>query len=185
MAPLPTPKVPSVVLSSSSTDNNVYEVLETDSALVDPSCRNFVGESPQERLQRLSREVDSLQKEMSDNEQVSKLARDLSVRLQTSTSLTNAQDELMRTIQQRVADTSKNETGVVYELYGGSVGGTTGSSSSSVEERLLKMERWVGATSNTEASILSRMEKVEAMANRVDEKALDEAATRAKVIRCV
>lgn len=188
MDPLPIPKVP-VVASAYSNDTrteNVYELLETD-PLVDPSYSavNRVGESPEERLKRLVREVESLKKELNDNEQVSKLAQELTTRLQTSSSLTNAHEDVVRTIQQRVNETKEapQESGIVYELYGGGKAAAT-SVPSSVEERLIKLEGLVG-TSSSSLSILERMERLENMANRVDDKALDDAATRAKVIRYV
>jgi hypothetical protein len=117
---------------------------------------------------------------MKDKEQVSKLARELSSRLSVSSSITSAQEELFRTIQQR-NDKGTNETGIVYELYGGTLPTST---TSSTEERLLQLERLVGVSAaKTASSILARMDQVENLANRVDEKALEEAATRAKVIR--
>jgi hypothetical protein len=44
------------------------------------------------------------------------------------------------------------------------------------------MERLVGSTTTTE-SFVKRLEDAENLLKRVDQKALDEAATRAKVIR--
>lgn len=177
MDPLPIPKVPAVVPSS----ENVYEILETDTPLVAPSNSALGGgESPEERLTRLAREVEALKLEMNDNEEVSKLARDLSSRLYSSSSFSIAQNDLVRAIQERTQkEGDSQESGVVYELYGGTV-----PASSSVEQRVLQMERLVGAAS-CNSSILERMERLENLANRVDEKALEEAATRAKVIRYV
>jgi hypothetical protein len=173
MAPLPVPKVPVVFSSTELFDNSA--VLETDTTLLDPSTARL-GESPQDRLSRLQREVEQLSKELPNNQEVMKLAHTLSTRLQTTG---NAADDLVRAIhQKRQEEAGKDNTGLVYELYGGS----TPLPSSSVEERLLKMERIVGSTTTTE-SLVKRLEDAENLLKRVDEKALDEVATRAKVIR--
>ena len=173
MAPLPVPKVPVVSSTAHLFENSA--VLETDTTLVDPSTARL-GESPQDRLSRLQREVEQLSRELPSNEEVMKLAHSLSARLQTTGSNV---DDLLRAIhQKRQGEAGKDSTGLVYELYGGSTPVPT----SSVEERLLKMERLVGSTTTTE-SLVKRIEDAENLLKRVDEKALDEVATRAKVIR--
>ena len=100
--------------------------------------------------------------------------------------------------------------GIVYELYASSATGHVGptsaasaASEASIAERLGRIERAVGSTSSASAivstsaasggesdsgsgrSVLERLEGAERMAGRVDAKALDAAAARAKVIRCV
>jgi hypothetical protein len=173
MAPLPVPKVPVVVSTEHLFDNS--DVLETDTILVDPSTAR-IGESPQDRLARLQREVEQLSRELPNNQEVMKLAHTLSTRLQTTG---NAADDLFRVIHQKRQEEAGNDnTGLVYELYGGS----TPTPTSSVEERLLKIEHLVGSTTTTE-SLVKRLEDAENLLKRVDEKALDEVATRAKVIR--
>lgn len=103
-------------------------------------------------------------------------------------------------------------SGIVYELYASSSTGHVGptsaasaASEASIEERLGRIERAVGSTAGgTSASqsslaaaaaagapggassgrtVLERLEEAERMAGRVDAKALDAAAARAKVIR--
>jgi hypothetical protein len=163
MDPLPIPTVP-------VREENVYEVLETDAPLVSTTPSR---ESPQERLQRLTKEVTALQQELKDNEQVSKLARELSSRLEVSSSIS----ALERSIHQRGSEQTREDATRVVPRE---------STGNNVEERLVQLERLVGAsTCTTSASILARIEKVENLANRIDEKALEEAATRAKVIRYV
>jgi predicted flap endonuclease-1-like 5' DNA nuclease len=164
MDPLPIPTVP-------VREENVYEVLETDAAPLVSTTPSR--ESPQERLQRLTKEVTALQQELKDNEQVSKLARELSSRLEVSSSIS----ALERSIHQRGSEQTIREDTTSSVVPPESTG-------NNVEERLVQLERLVGAsTCTTSASILARIEKVENLANRIDEKALDEAATRAKVIR--
>lgn len=166
MDPLPIPTVP-------VREENVYEVLETDAAPLVSTTPSR--ESPQERLQRLTKEVTALQQELKDNEQVSKLARELSSRLEVSSSIS----ALERSIHQRGSEQTIREDTTSSVVPRESTG-------NNVEERLVQLERLVGAsTCTTSASILARIEKVENLANRIDEKALDEAATRAKVIRYV
>lgn len=110
-------------------------------------------------------------------------------------------------------DGTASASGIVYELYAssstGHVGPTsaaTAASEASIEERLGRIERAVGSTAGgTSASqsslaaavatgapgggassgrtVLERLEEAEKMAGRVDAKALDAAAARAKVIR--
>jgi hypothetical protein len=178
MAPLPVPKVPVVASSENFFDNSA--ILDTDTSLVDPSSASSVriGESPQGRLVRLQKEVEQLSKELPNNHQVMKLAQTLSTRLQTRS---NAADELVRVIDQKRQEQEvpgSESEGLVYELYGGS----TPAAPSSVEERLLKMERLVGSNTTTE-SLVKRIENAENLVKRVDAKTLDEAVTRAKVIR--
>lgn len=183
MAPLPVPKVPVVASFNSFFDNSA--ILDTDTSLVDPSTStaSIGAESPQDRLVRLQKEVQQLSRELPNNQDVMKLAQTLSTRLlQTSTN--NAADELVRVLinqkRQEQEDAPGAKEGIVYELYGGSAPAPT----SSMEERLLQMERLVGSTTTTTTeSLVQRMEYAENLVKRVDAKALDEAATRAKIIR--
>ena len=110
-------------------------------------------------------------------------------------------------------DGTASASGIVYELYASSSTGHVGptsaasaASEASIEERLGRIERAVGSTAGgTSASqsslaaavaagapgggvgsgrtVLERLEEAEKMAGRVDAKALDAAAARAKVIR--
>ena len=128
MDPLPLPTVPIV-------QENVYEVLETDAPLVSFSTRR---ESPEQRLQRLTKEVNALQQELKDNEQVSKLARQLSSRLEVSSSIS----ALERSIHQRGNHQDNDGTETTRENTTVAQG-----ESSNVEERLVQLERLVGASS--------------------------------------
>jgi hypothetical protein len=184
MAPLPVPKVPVVASSENFFDNSA--ILDTDTRLVDPSVSvtaSIGAESPQNRLVRLQKEVQQLSRELPNNPDVMKLAQTLSTRLLTSNNNNNAADELVRAVlhqkRQQEQEDVPGKDGLVYELYGGSAPAPP----SSMEERLLQMERLVGSSTTTTESLVQRMEHAENLVKRVDAKALDEAATRAKIIR--
>ena len=170
-------------------------------------------ESPLERLARLQQEVAELETELQTtaadsgrafDEQVVEMATDLKNRLVTvSSAHVTEQDELTRMIQKQLQDvqssketTSKagdsGETGLVYELYGHSTNPTT-----SLEERLLNLERLLGnpqqqqPSTSSQASVssahykslLHRLEDMEALVATVDSATLEKTATKAKVIR--
>lgn len=174
MDPLPIPKAP-VISENSWLEGEA--LLETTTP---HTPFHFQGESPRAKLVRLQKEVSELKKELPDNDEVAKLSQDLSARLFQVTSV----DDLVRTIQQHqqdqqeTGDRASPKEGLVYELYGGS-----SAPSSSVEERLLAMERLVGGTSTKNESLMKRLGTIEKLVDRMDEKSLDEASTRAKIIR--
>ena len=118
------------------------------------------------------------------------------------------QDDLTRLVREELTkvqsalpagatdDKPTESSGVVYELYAssstGHVGCTTAGTAaveSSIDERLGRIERAVGAQSSLTAaagggrSVLERLEEAEKLVKRVDGKSLDAAAARAKVIR--
>ncbi|KAL3936289.1 MAG: hypothetical protein SGARI_002620 [Bacillariaceae sp.] len=135
------------------------------------------------------------------------MASDLKNRLATaSTQKVAEQDDLSNKIRQQLqqlqnnkssgtiktatATTGPSDTGLVYELYGNASNPTT-----TLEERLLKLERLLG---NTQAeflvsssskpgaankSLLNRLEDMEALVATVDSTTLEQTATKAKVIR--
>jgi len=184
---------------------------------------------PLERLARLQQEVVELEAELqstatdsgrSFDEQVVKLATDLKNRLVTASSAhVTEQDELTRMIRQQLQDiqTSKSrggdqdessssskellQTGLVYELYGNATNPT-----STLEERLLNLERLLGnpqqqqhstsspssssqMSSSTSVSVahykslLHRLEDMEGLVATVDSATLEKTSTKAKVIR--
>ncbi|KAG7368124.1 dynamitin [Nitzschia inconspicua] len=170
-------------------------------------------ESPLEKLARLQAEVTALEQELQTtaadsgrafDEQVVKLATDLKTRLATASSQKVAeQDELTRLIRQQrqslqSSDNSQKTstttdvpgTGLVYELYG-----NAGTPTTSLEERLLKLERLLGSpqsqallsskgySGGPNKSLLNRLEDMEALVATVDATALEQTATKAKVIR--
>ena len=69
--------------------------------------------------------------------------------------------------------------GVVYELYSSSA------APSSLEERLIRIESAIGSSFGSRKTVLERLEEAERTAGNADEKRLEIAASRAKVIRCV
>lgn len=194
------------------------------SASVPSSSNAFVPSSiaaestPLEKLARLQQEVAELEKELQTtaadsgrafDEQVVQMATDLKNRLVTvSTSQVKEQDQLTNMIRQQLQEVQSNtvasaqaeesgETGVVYELYGNSTNPTT-----SLEERLLNLERLLGspqqqfhsASSTAQMgtpsvsgahykSLLHRLEDMEALVATVDATTLEKTSTKAKVIR--
>ena len=161
-------------------------------------------ETPLQRLARLQAEINELEAELSTtsantgrdfDEEVVQLATNLKSRLKTveeaSTRLPQ-QDELTRLIRQQLKQTAAagsassgtgttsglSSTGVVYELYGTAQNPTT-----TVEDRLTKVERLVGSSAVSTKSLVSRLDDVETMVARVDPTSLEQAANKAKVIR--
>ena len=183
--------------------------------------------SPLERLARLQQEVAELESELQTtaadsgrefDEQIVQLATDLKNRLVTASSAhVTEQDELTRMIRQQLEEVQKGtsggsqgessskstgmpETGLVYELYGNATSPTT-----TLEERLLNLERLLGnpqqqqhssstsssssqmTTSSLSAShyksLLHRLEDMEALVATVDSATLEKTSTKAKVIR--
>lgn len=162
-------------------------------------------EPPLVRLARLQTETAQLETELRTtaansgrafDEEIVQLAMQLKSRLnEASSARLPEQDELTRMIQKqlRQAQQNKNQqgeatsstssttatgTGLVYELYGTAQNPTT-----STEERLTKMERLVGSSATSQKSLLARLEELETMLARVDDKALEQAQLKAKVIR--
>lgn len=178
LPPLATPRAPKI---ASSVAKQGDDILDSDN-LVDPAAAvSFFAhrpkESAQEKLARLQKEVSELEKEVT-SEDVSKLAAELSSRLEIGVS---AQDNLAKLLDDHMNTKSKKETeesGMVYELYGG-----TASSSGTTEDRLLQLEQVIGGSAST--PLLARLEAIENKMKRVDNKALEDASTRAKVIRYV
>lgn len=174
-------------------------------------------ESPLEKLARLQSEVTALEQELHTtaadsgrafDEQVVQIASDLKTRLAAASSQKVAeQDELTKMIRQQLqslqttsADGQTSESkvpgdvpssGVVYELYGN----TGENPTTSLEGRLLKLERLLGspqsemllsskgASGGQTKSLLNRLEDMETLVATVDATTLEQTATKAKVIR--
>ncbi|MGK3738413.1 MAG: hypothetical protein ACI90V_005260 [Bacillariaceae sp.] len=180
--------------------------------------------SPLERLARLQQEVTALEAELkmtaaadsgrAFDEQVVQLATDLKNRLvATSSAHVTEQDDLTRLIHEQLQNIQKKDatasaaaaadgvaslpqTGLVYELYGNATNPTT-----TMEERLLNLERLLGnsqqqnassssssssqtnSTSTNHKSLLHRLEEMETLVATVDSTTLEKTATKAKVIR--
>ncbi|KAL3929987.1 MAG: hypothetical protein SGARI_004611, partial [Bacillariaceae sp.] len=175
-------------------------------------------ESPLEKLARLQQEVATLEHELQTtaadsgrafDEQVVQLATDLKTRLATASSQKIAeQDELTNMIRTQLQTLQKtdgsadanvkstpspSDTGLVYELYGNA--SNAGNPTTTLEERLLKLERLLGNTQSdsllsssskpgaANKSLLNRLEDMEALVATVDSTILEQTATKAKVIR--
>jgi hypothetical protein len=178
--------------------------------------------TPLERLARLQQEVTALEAELkmtaaadsgrAFDEQVVQLATDLKNRLvATSSTHVTEQDDLTRLIHEQLQNIQKkdatasaaaaagvvslSQTGLVYELYGNATNPTT-----TMEERLLNLERLLGnsqqnasssssqtnsasSTSTNHKSLLHRLEEMETLVATVDSTTLEKTATKAKVIR--
>ncbi|CAJ1957140.1 unnamed protein product [Cylindrotheca closterium] len=163
-------------------------------------------ETPLEKLARLSSEVAELEAQFKTtastsgkdfDEQLIGLASDLSTRLQTASSNRMEQDDLTRLMKQQLdsmkrkddsstpsaaaaAAANAGKTGVVYELYG-----SAGNATTSMESRIIKLERLLGSSQNTVThnSLVSRLEELESLVQTVDPTILESTATKAKVIR--
>jgi Dynamitin len=167
-------------------------------------------ETPLQRLARLQGEITELEAELSAttstesgrefDEQVVQLATELKARLKTAESASSRlpqQDELTRMIRQQLKQQqqlqqqmgsstatatepplSSSNAGVVFELYGTARNPTT-----TVEERVTKVERIVGQSTVSTKSLLARLEDVETIMARVDPITLEQSANKAKVIR--
>lgn len=188
LPPLPSPRVPKVADTGvgGSPSGQEKDVLDSGEAPLDPSeaAKIFVAsrESPQERLARLQRELSEVESELKGSDAgVTKLAAQLSNHLEVGIS---SQDELVQLMddhlkRQGPTEAAKGQGSVVYELYGGKIP----SASSSLETRLLKLEQLVGSQADSGSGVLERIKEMEAKLERVNEKSLEDAATRAKVIR--
>jgi hypothetical protein len=176
----------------------VYSVKTTTSAAAAPLTNSREG--PLQRLARLQTEVSELEAELrttSSNsgrafdEEVVQLASQLKSRLYTAAGTRQTgQDELTRLIRSQLkeaaskssskeAATATTSAGIVYELYGGAAQNPT----TTTDERLIQVERLLGSSSQSHKSLLARLEELEQMVQHVDTKMLDQAATKAKVIR--
>jgi len=181
-----------------------YPPSSTGSSLIMSNTK----ESPLTRLARLKQEITEVEAQLSTtvagsgqafDEPLVELATTLKTQLMTlsSTPRVLEHDDLTRLIRQQldslsdVPTTSKDgskgvpsdgtNTGVVYELYGNASNPTT-----TVEDRLVRLERAVGSQSSTSVgnkTLLQRLEEMESLVKAVDPMALEQTATKAKVIR--
>lgn len=160
-------------------------------------------ETPLEKLARLQAEVDELEAHLKTttagsgqefDQQLVSLAKTLKSRLTAaSTTKILEHDDLTRMVRQQLkllqqqtpeekaASAAASETsngGVVYELYGNAANPTT-----MMEARLLKLERLLGSSTATHKTLVHRLEELESLVKTVDQSALEQTATKAKVIR--
>ena len=167
------PRVPTVAGSFEIQQGN--DILDSGDHL-DPQAAASVftkryGESASEKLARLQREVAELGKEMENND-VSKLASALASRLEAGAEGHRDLNALLEAHTDKTTGTklSKDSTTASKE-----------STASSMEARLSKLEKMIGGTDGD--VLFDRLKALEEKMNHVDDKALDNAATRAKIIR--
>jgi len=178
LPPLVSPRIPRILLEADGKcnhddllDSGNFVDVDTATALFTTKPR----EGTKEKFARLQMEISQLKNEVR-NEDLSKLAADLSSRLGTGVKAGDDLTQLLDEYSKRNTKKKPEQTGMVYELYGGTV-----ISSSNIEERLLKLEEVIGSPSNK--PLMARLEELENKMKRVDDKALEDAATRAKLIR--
>jgi hypothetical protein len=168
--------------------HQMYQPLENDvldsNDLVDPAAAMSIfsptsKESAHAKLARLQREAAELEKEM-QSEDVSTLVLALASRLGSGLNEQENLTKLLDDYQKKEKSEGKKEetSGLVYELYGG-----TSASLSTTDERITRLEQILGSSGISEPGILARLQDLEIKMERVDTKSLDDAATRAKVIR--
>jgi len=176
------------------------KLYSTQRTSVSPILSN---ETPVARLARLQQEIAQVEAELSTtssgsgrdfDEQLVALATTLKTQLATITSSTRVleHDDLTRLIRQQL-DSLKTatsdspptaDTGVIYELYGNATNPTT-----TLEDRLLRLERAVGSHSTTSSTtsstktLLQRLEEMESIVKTVDATTLEQTTNKAKVIR--
>ncbi len=163
-------------------------------------------ETPVARLARLQQEIAQVEAELSTtsagngqdfDEQLVALATTLKTQLTTLTSSTRVleHDDLTRLIRHQLdslktatnasdSQATFTDTGVVYELYGNATNPTT-----TLEDRLLRLEKALGSQSNTTTAssssktLLQRLEEMESIVKTVDASTLEQTTNKAKVIR--
>lgn len=177
---LAAPRAPKLASNVSTSGNDVLD----SNDLVDPAAAMSIfsptsKESAHAKLARLQREAAELEKEL-QGEDVSKLvlalASQIGNRLNEQDNLTKLLDDYKK---KEKTEGKKEETdGLVYELYGG-----TAASLSATDERIIRLEHILGSSGTSEPCIMTRLQDLEIKMQRVDAKSLDDAATRAKVIR--
>lgn len=191
-----------VVDSDTSSPQHAFEIFQgkvysTSTGRTSSSHPVIVAkETPLARLARLQQEIQEVEAQLSttaagsgqdfDQELVA-LATTLKTQLTTlaSSNRVMEHDDLTRLIRQQLesikapaaSGADSADTGIVYELYGNATNPTT-----TLEDRLVRLERAVGSTSANK-TLLQRLEEMERLVKTVDAATLDQTATKAKVLR--
>jgi hypothetical protein len=169
-------------------------------------------EAPLQKLARLQAEIAQLESELNAaastsagdgdagepasklDQEILKATKQLQDRLTAAQSTrVPAQDELTRLIQQQMnqmSTASKNQdsqdsaaqaaSSVVYELYATQSNNSKGNTSA--EDRLTKLEQLLGSSAGA-TNLLQRLEQLESLSESLHDKSLEQAATKAKLIR--
>ena len=169
-----------------------------------PSHPLIAKETPVARLARLQQEIAEVEQQLSTtsagsgqelDEQLVALATTLKTQLTTlaSSNRIMEHDDLTRLIRQQLdtlqasatnaaatqpAAAGLPETGIVYELYGNAANPTT-----TLEDRLVRLEKAIGSQSSSTKTLLQRLEEMESIVKTVDATTLEQTANKAKIIR--
>jgi DNA repair exonuclease SbcCD ATPase subunit len=87
-------------------------------------------------------------------------------------------DTLHTTTATEASASGPSSTGVVYELYGNATNPTT-----TLEDRLVRLEKAIGSQSSSTKTLLQRLEEMEALVKTVDATTLEQTSNKAKIIR--
>lgn len=144
-------------------------------------------ESPLQRLGRLKRELEELEKDCASNKDDSDLFNDQLMQLQgqyqrLAMSQSQKQSSLFASIQASLAGLNATENAVVSQTSDGSsaIGGGV---APQLEERLNRLEKALGSDNGSNGSMLDRLQALEGMQSKLDDKKLDLLQKRGKVIR--
>lgn len=142
-------------------------------------------ESPLDRLGRLKRELDELEKDCASMDE-SNVLQDRLVELQgqfqrVSTSRLEQQSSLLSSIQTSV-DKLKG-TGTDDRGESNATSSSLGVGSPELEVRINRLEKMLGSSSLSVGSLLDRLEKLEGLQSKLDDKKIDLLQRRVKVIR--
>lgn len=170
LPPLPIPSPPPTFPSHTSGD-----VLDSESIPATKAIETFrhAGETRYERLDRIKRELQELEKDNGDSE--------------IGLSVQNLQGKLQGLMGGNILTRQRDLTKVVAssavaQQNAGNASATIPSDLASQEERLLKIEQMLGSDTNS-TSVIERLKIAEKNLQSVNEKTLSQAASRAKVIR--
>lgn len=173
LPPLPVPPPPPFI--SKRTENDILDSdsIPPPSQAIETFRNRHGGETRLEKLERIKRELMSLEQEndMEDTITTSERVKELQVKLDQLL-VGNSMKQLTAKLEPSSASQKPTES-------------STTTNASLLEERLLRIEQTLGHSlpSTTSASIYERLRKAEETLENINEKKLSQAASRAKVIR--
>lgn len=173
LPPLPVPPPPPFI--SKRTENDILDSdsIPPPSQAIETFRNRHGGETRLEKLERIKRELMSLEQEhdMEDTMATSERVKELQVKLDQLL-VGNSMKQLTAKLEPSSTSQKPTES-------------STTTNASLLEERLLRIEQTLGHSlpSTTSASIYERLRKAEETLENINEKKLSQAASRAKVIR--
>ena len=173
LPPLPVPPPPPFI--SKRTENDILDSdsIPPPSQAIETFRNRHGGETRLEKLERIKRELMSLEQEndMEDTMATSERVKELQVKLDQLL-VGNSMKQLTAKLEPSSTSQKPKES-------------STTTNASLLEERLLRIEQTLGHSlpSTTSASIYERLRKAEDTLENINEKKLSQAASRAKVIR--